>query len=74
MVIRKRKVSSREFPQVVKCKECGDKCPLDELSEGVCEECLLEDCPTCDGTGYSGEWDDEEGALDCDECGGCGTL
>jgi len=55
------------------CREClADDV---ELTDGLCDECrYVEECPSCDGTGYSDEYDDENGAADCDECGGDGVI
>jgi hypothetical protein len=50
------------------CRECLQEFHRDEVTDGLCEECSLEDCPDCDGTGS----DDDGG--DCDCCGGDGTV
>ena len=54
----------------VECRECLQEFPADELTDGLCDECSKEPCDECDGTGMSDEYDDEEGSLDCEICGG----
>jgi hypothetical protein len=63
---------------MTECSECLEEFPEDQLVGGICAECRLwlegEECDACDGTGYSGVYTDEDGAEDCEECGGEGVL
>ncbi len=52
------------------CRECLEEFPSEELTDGLCWDCLKdEECPDCDGTGYD---DDEDGTGECKFCGGDG--
>ena len=56
------------------CRECQEELPLDDLSDGLCEECSREECEACDGTGSVPDSWGDEGPDDCDECGGDGVV
>ncbi len=53
------------------CRQCNEQMPADHLTGGVCDECMKEECPTCNGDGY--DPDDEE-CAECDDCGGDGVV
>jgi hypothetical protein len=61
-----------EDNQPVICRECGDET---ENQSGICDDCDREECPDCDGTGMSPNYDDEEDCdSNCEFCGGDGVI
>ena len=56
------------------CRECGELFDSEELVDGVCYECGKEECPSCEGSGYSDYYDDEDGLQECEDCGGDGVV
>ncbi len=60
---------------LVACSECLEEFESHEMNNGVCESCdMSEECEACDGTGMSGEWDEDDGEEYCIECGGKGMV
>jgi hypothetical protein len=56
------------------CRECQQEFELQDLIDGVCEDCNREECEACDGTGSVDSDDPDEVIEDCEECGGEGRI
>lgn len=54
-------------------RECAECHSLAVLTDGVCDECRREECPTCEGTGYDPNGGDGEDDT-CEDCGGDGVI